>query len=153
MPLHGGDDPALAQAVARMGLSTFGRLLTMGIKEKIQVGLKGTREDRAILVNSRNRLVVRAVLASPKLTDPEVESFASLRSASDEVIRTIANHPRWTRRYQVVLALVQNPKTPPQAAMRFLPRLSVRDVQRVSRDRNVNPLVRRQAIGLLERRR
>lgn len=152
MPVPTGDDPALAEAVEKMGLSTFGRLLTMGIKEKIQAGLKGGREERTILINSRNRLVVRAVLSSPRLTDPEIEGFASLRSVSDEVIRAIASHPRWTRRYPVVLALVQNPKTPPQAAMRFLPRLSTRDVLRVSRDRNVNPLVRRQALNVLERK-
>lgn len=152
MPVPTGDDPALEEAVERMGLSSFGRLLTMGIKEKIQAGLKGGREERAILINSRNRLVVRAVLASPRLTDPEIEGFAALRSVSDEVIRTISAHPRWTRRYPVILALVQNPKTPPQAAMRFLPRLSTRDVTRVSRDRNVNPLVRRQALNVLERK-
>ncbi len=145
------DDPALAEEIQRQGTSAFGRILRMSVKDLITLGLKGGREERAILINSRNRLVVRAVLSSPKLTDLEAERFAASRSVSEEVIRLICDNRRWVRRYQVMLALTQNPKTPLQTALRMLASLSQRDVARISRDRNVHPVVRRQAIELTQR--
>jgi hypothetical protein len=125
----------------------------MSVKEKIVCALKGSREERAILINTRNRLVLRAVLACPKVNDVEVERYASSRSVSDEAIRIISANPRWLRLYPVILALALNPKTPIQTSIRILSRLSVRDVARVSRDRNVNPVIRRKAKEFYERRR
>lgn len=153
MPYPGADDLALTDAIDRMDRGTFGRLLDMNVKEKVLCALKGSREERAILVNSRNRLVLRGVLSSPKLSETEVERFAASRSVSEEVIRIIAANNRWLRLYPVILALALNPKTPVQTSLRLLYRLSVRDATRVSRDRNVNPVVRRKAVEFLARRR
>jgi len=146
-------DPPLEDAVQRAGLSAHGQLLLMNTKERIIRALKGSREERAILINSRNRLIVRAVLASPKLTDMEIERFAAARSVSEEVVRVIASNPRWTRAYTVALALVQNPKTPVQTSLRLLQRLALRDIGRLSKNRNINPVVRKQAANLWSRRR
>ncbi len=153
LPYAPAVDPPLEQAVHRAGLSTHGQLLQMNTKDRIIRALKGSREERAILVNSRNRLVVRAVLASPKLSDVEVERFAAARSVSEEVVRVIASNPRWTRAYAVALALVQNPKTPVQTSLRLLQRLALRDIGRLSKNRNINPVVRKQAANLWARRR
>jgi hypothetical protein len=153
LPYPESDDAGLRDAVEKAGTSTYGRILTMDVKERIMCALKGSREERSILINSRNRLVVRAVMASPKLSDPEVEKFATSRSVSDEVIRVIASNPRWTRMYPILIALAFNPKTPPALTLRMLPRLSVRDIGRLGRDRNVNPVIRRQAKDLFDRRR
>jgi hypothetical protein len=150
-PIPDSSDPGVEEGVARMGGSAFGRILKMDVKGKVICAMRGSREERAILVNSRNRLVVRAVLASPKLNENEIEKYATSRSVSDEVIRVIAANPKWLRRYSIALALVQNPKTPVQSSMRLLPRLSVRDIQRVMKDRNVNPVVRRQAKNIYEK--
>lgn len=152
LPLPQEEDPVLADEVKRQGLNVFGKILNMTVKQKIMLGLKGSREERGLLINSRNRLVVRAVLSSPKLTPLEVERFAASRSVSDEVIRTICAERKWLRRYPVMVALSQNPKTPVQTALRLLPSLSHRDLGRLTRDRNTNPIVRRQALALLSSR-
>jgi hypothetical protein len=153
MPYSSHEDPAIEEEARRLGLSTYGKLAHMTVKEKIAVALKGTRDERTVLVNSRNRLVVRAVLGSPKLTESEIERFASLRSVSDEVIRVISANRRWMQSYGVVHALAQNPKTPVQTAIRILPRLSVRDLNRLGKNRNINPVVRRRAEEFHSRRR
>jgi len=44
-------------------------------------------------------------------------------------------------------------ETPLQTALRLLPRLSVRDLSRLARDRNINPVVRRRALEFHSRRR
>lgn len=153
LPYSRHDDPGVEEEVERQGVGVYGRLSQMSIKEKIVCALKGNREERAILVNSRNRLVVHAVLSSPKLSDSEVERFAQLRSVSEEVIRTIASNRRWIQLYGVKVALTQNPKTPLDKALRLLSSLNERDLARASMDRNVHPVVRRRAVEMRRARR
>ncbi len=147
------EDSVLAREAEARGENAFARILLMSTHEKIITALKGSREERAILINSRNRLVARAVLASPKLTQSEIETFAASRSVSDEVVRTIAQNPRWLRRYAVVHALLQNPKTPVQIALHLLPRLNHRHLKQLGMNRNIHPAVRQQAARMYERRR
>ena len=153
MPYASTEDPLVEQEVERLGLNTYGRLAKMSVKEKIILALKGTRDERNILINSHNRLVARAVMGSPKLTDGEIEKYASLRSVSDDVIRIISANRKWVQNYSVAHALTQNPKTPVPTAIRLLARLSVRDLARLGRNRNINPVVRRRAAEFESRRR
>ena len=93
------------------------------------------------------------MLACPKLTDSEIEQFASSRSVAQEVIKLIAENRRWLRQYPVIIALALNPKTPVYTAKSILPRLNYRDKMRVSRDRNLPPVTRKIAEKLLDTRR
>jgi len=155
LPYQRSDDAGVREAVEKAGglQSTFSRLVKMNIKEKVITALKGSREERAILINSRNRLVVRGVLGSPKLSDSEIEKFAGLRTIDAEVLRVIYRNPRWMRRYQVVWQMVSNPKTPVEMGIRLVNRLNIRDLKRIGTSRNVNPVLRRQAQKFAERRR
>jgi hypothetical protein len=154
MPYPDSEDPALADAINREGpRSTHARLLHMSVHERIVCALRGSKEERAILINSRNRLIQRSVLSSPKLTELEIEKFASSRSVAEEVITGIAANRRWVRLYPVVVALALNPKTPVYVASKILPQLSPRDKVRVSRDRNINPATRGMAQKLMSTRR
>jgi hypothetical protein len=153
MPYPLTEDDGLEDAVKQADESVHGRLLKMSVHERIICALRGTREERAILVNSRNRLIQRSVLACPKLTDSEVEQFAASRSVAQEVIKAIADNRRWLRQYSVITALAMNPKTPVYTAKSILPRLTYRDKVRVSRDRNLPPVTRQIAEKLLDTRR
>ena len=152
LPYAPEGEPELEQIAASAGALHL-QLGRMKVKDQIMRALKGSREDRSILVNSRNRLVVRAVLGSPKLSPTEIEKFASSRSASDEVLRLIVRNRRWMRQYPVVLALVENPKTPLQTSLRILPQISPRDLRRLTKNTMVNRVVRTRAEELLDRRR
>jgi hypothetical protein len=152
MPYPKDEDPALEKAIEEKGgESAFGRIIKMTVKEKILCALKGNREERAILINSRNRLVLNAVLASPKINDNEVEQYAQLRSVADEVIRIIARNNKWLRKYSIQMALIFNPKTPIQTTLRLINQLNKRDLTRVIRDRNVPQVVRRRAKEIVAR--
>jgi hypothetical protein len=153
MPYPLTEDEELEEAVKRSDQETHARLLKMSVHERIICALRGSREERAILVNSRNRLIQRSVLACPKLTDNEVEQFAASRSVAQEVIAQIADNRRWLRQYSVIVALAMNPKTPVYTAKSILPRLTYRDRMRVSRDRNLPPVTRQIAEKLLDTRR
>ena len=123
----------------------FVRLALMNTYQRIMQALKGTREERLILVRDRSSLVVRAVMASPKLSEGEVEQIAGMRAVNEEALRIIASRQRFLRRYGVVRNLVFNPRTPPAIAIQLLGRLSERDLRMLARDRNISEAVRRVA--------
>lgn len=123
----------------------FVRIALMNTYQRIMQALKGTREERLILVRDRSSLVVRAVMASPKLSEGEVEQIAGMRAVNEEALRIIASRQRFLRRYGVVRNLVFNPRTPPALAIQLMSRLSDRDLRQLARDRNVSETVRRVA--------
>jgi hypothetical protein len=112
---------------------------------KVIKALKGTREERSILIRDSNRIVAAAVLGSPRLTEPEIESFAGMKNLSDEVLRQIGRHHEWTKRYGVVHNLVKNPRTPLAVSLGMVSRLNPRDLRSISVDRNVPEVIRKQA--------
>jgi hypothetical protein len=126
-------------------VSAVQRIYRLNTAEKIITALKGSREERAILVRDANRLVSTSVLGSPRLTEAEIESFAGMKSLSDEMLRTIGNHREWTKRYQVVANLVRNPKTPIGISLNLVSRLNPRDIKSLTVDRNVPEVVRKHA--------
>jgi hypothetical protein len=121
------------------------KIYRMNTAEKIISALKGTREERTVLIRDPNRLVATAVLGSPKLTDAEVESFAAMKNISDEVLRKIGTHKEWTKKYTVISSLVKNPRTPMAVTMTLVSRLLPRDMKALSTDRNVSEVVRKTA--------
>jgi hypothetical protein len=113
------------------------QLATMRFTERLKAAVKGTREMRAILIRDPNKMIASAVLSSPKVAEAEIESFARMSNVSDEVLRIIGANRAWTKNYGVILGLTKNPKTPLAMSLNFMSRLSDRDLQQLSVDRNV----------------
>jgi hypothetical protein len=126
-------------------VSAVQKIYRMNTLEKMKTALKGTREERAILIRDPNRLVSAAVLDSPLITEPEIEAISGMKSVSDEILRTIGNHREWTKRYSVKKNLVCNPRTPIGIALTLIPQLVGRDIKAIAVDRNVPEPVRKQA--------
>jgi hypothetical protein len=126
-------------------VSTVQKLYRLNTAEKLLHALKGTREERAVLIRDPNRLVSAAVLGSPKLTEAEIEAIAAMKNVSDQVLREIGHHREWTKRYQVAANLVRNPRTPIAIALGLVPRMNPRDIKLISFDRNVPEAVRKHA--------
>ena len=109
----------------------------MSVMQKIKLARVGGKEARSMLVKDRNRIVASAVLASPKLTETEVITFAQNRSISDELLRIISNNREWTKNYQIKLALTTNPKTPIPQAVKFLNYLQDKDLRNLMKSKDV----------------
>lgn len=118
------------------------RINVMNVAQRIALAMKGSREERTILIRDPNKIVGVAVLSSPKMTETEIESIAKMASISDELLRIIANTRAWMKRYGVVSALVKNPKTPVAISMNLISRLNDKDLRMLSADRNVAEIVR-----------
>ncbi len=132
------------------------KIFRMNTAQKVILALKGTREERTLLVRDPNRLVCTAVLGSPKLTEAEIEAFAAMRNISQDILRQIGNNRDWTKRYAVLSSLVKNPRTPVGISMSLVARMNPRDMRGLTTDRNVPEVIRKQAQkfvrGVLEKK-
>lgn len=124
------------------------RIMLMKVKDRIKLGMKGDREARSILIRDPNKVVAQAVINNPRITDQEVESIASMRTVSDDVLRQIAMNRGWARQYPIIHNLARNPRTPLPTSMSILPRLYTNDLKTLGQNRNVSDAVRRQALRL-----
>ncbi|HYJ92984.1 MAG TPA: hypothetical protein VEV86_00135 [Vicinamibacterales bacterium] len=122
--------------------SAMQRLQEMTVPQKMSRAMKGTREERAILVRDPNKLISVAVLSSPKLTGSEVEAIAKMSSVSEEILRIVSTNRNWMKSYVVVSALARNPKTPLPISMNLLNRLTEKDLKVLSTNRNVPEVLR-----------
>jgi hypothetical protein len=118
------------------------KIASMTVAQRMSLAMKGSREERSILVRDPNKLVSTAVLSSPKLTETEVEAIARMANVSEEILRIVGNSRTWVKNYNVALALVRNPKTPVALSMNLLNRLSDKDMKQLSTNRNVPELLR-----------
>jgi hypothetical protein len=126
-----------SDATERKRVDTVQRLALLNVTEKVKAAMRGTREERGILIRDPNKLVSVAVLSSPKLTAQEVENFARMGSVSEESLRVIGTTRAWVKNYGIVRALCMNPKTPVSLSLGYVKRLLERDIKAVVTDRNL----------------
>jgi hypothetical protein len=135
-----GNDPSLQKRI-----STFHKIAMLTVGERVQLAMKGTRDERFILIRDGARVVALAVLESPKLTENEVEIFASMRNVQEVVLRSIAMKRRFMKVYPVVKALVNNPRTPFEVALPLLNHLLVNDLRILAANKNIGDTIRKLA--------
>ncbi|MEO8647982.1 MAG: hypothetical protein ABI539_02330 [Acidobacteriota bacterium] len=133
-------------------ISVINRIMTMGMKDRVKLAMKGDREARNILIRDPNRIVAQAVVNNPRLSEQEVEKIASMRTVTEDVLRQLANNRQWTRSYPVMHNLAKNPRTPIANVLTIMSRLQLRDLAALSKNRNVSDAVRRQALRLSQAR-
>jgi hypothetical protein len=133
----GGGQPQEGEDSGEERLNVSQRLAQLGVAERMKVAMKGTKDERAVLIRDPNKLVSVSVLSSPKLTESEVEGFAKMLNVSEEVLRIIGLNRAWIKNYGVIAALAKNPKTPVAVSMHFVQRLTERDLKLLTLDRNI----------------
>ncbi len=128
------------------------RLARMGMDDKINMALSGDREERMALAMDSNRAIHHYLLKNAKITLDEIAFMARLPSLNPDVLDRIAENPSYTQNPSVTRALVYNPKTPVQTAIRLLDRLPRNEVQNLARRINLNRRLVMAAKKKLERR-
>ena len=152
------DHGALAEAALEAELdlgkrqTLLQRLATMTVSQRVQFAIKGGSEARRTLIRDSNKVVQRAVLQSPRLTDQEVEAFAAMSSLTDEILRLIAKNRNFRKNYVVVRNLMNNPKTPLDVSLHMLPILNAIDLKRLCTNKNIPETLRTTANKLQRQR-
>lgn len=129
--------------------SIASQIARLSVPGKVELAVKGNREVRRILSRDSNSMVARAIIGSPKLTEDDIISYAGSSQTHEDVLRFIADSRQWSANRQVVNALVQNPRTPPPAAIRFLKSYQTSELRVLSQNRSLSAVVRQEAKRLL----
>ena len=145
------DPAALEEAVAAAEpdvvkrQSLLQRLAHMRVPERVQLALKGNREERMTLIRDPCKVVQRAVLQSPRITDREVEAFAAMANLNDEVLRLIAMSRKFMKNYTVLRNMMNNPKSPLDITLHLLPSLNEHDLKLLTTNKNIPETLRTSA--------
>ncbi len=133
-------------------LSLFQKVAKMRVAERMQLAIRGGREERALLIRDSSKLVQRAVLKSPRITDQEIEGFAAMTSVSEDVLRGIAGSRNFMKQYAVTRALTFNPKCPLDVSLKLMNLLLLHDLKHLCNNKNIPETLRTSAQKLFRQR-
>jgi len=147
------EDPTkVSDAEANRRRTLIQNIASMTVVQRIQLAIKGPREARTALIRDSNKIVQRAVLQSPRLTEPDVENFAAQTNLAVEVLRLISMNRNFMKNYVIVKNLANNPKTPLDISLRLLVRLTPNDLKVLSGNKNIPETLRTSAVKLIRAR-
>jgi len=136
----------------RRRVSAIQRTQHMSVVQKVKAALTGSQEERMILVRDSNKFVARAVMQSPKLSEHEVENYASMKDVCEEALRVITLNRKFMKLYAIVRALANNPRTPIDVGLHLLPRIYDADLKRLALNRNVSDVIRHAAEKIIRQK-
>jgi len=133
-------------------VNTVQKINALDVKGRIQLALKGNKEERSILIRDGTKVVALAVLEAPKLSDGEVEKFASQKNVLEAVLRQIPLKRRFMKNYVVVRNLVANPRTPLDLGLGLMKNLLVADLKNLSSNKEVSDTIRKLAMKMFKQK-
>jgi hypothetical protein len=147
-PVEGAKpDPSI-----RKKMSALQKISQLGVGQRVQLAIKGSKDERFILVRDGSKVVSSAVLESPKISDQEIEMFATLKNVQEGVLRGIAGKRKFMRNYVVQRNLANNPRTPLDVSLPIMKGLMINDLRSMSKNKNINDTLRKMAVKLYKQR-
>ena len=132
--------------------SALQKIAKLDVKGRIQLAIKGNKEERSLLIRDGTKLVALAVLESPKVTDGEVERFATQKNVLEAVLRAIPMKRKFMKQYPVVRNLAANPRTPIDVTLGLMKHLLIQDLKNLSGNKDVSETVRKLALKMFKQK-
>jgi hypothetical protein len=132
--------------------NTLQKINSLDVKGRIQLALKGNKEERSILIRDGSKVVALAVLEAPKLSDGEVEKIASQKNVLEAVLRQIPLKRRFIKNYIVVRNLVANPRTPLDLGLNLMKNLLTQDLKNLSANKEISETIRKLALKMYKQK-
>ncbi len=128
--------------------SVLQKIAALTVGERVQLAMKGNKDERFLLIRDGARVVPQAVLESPKLTDTEAEMFASMKNVQEVVFRGLSSKRKFVKNYRIQRNLAFNPKVPIDLALGLINNLLLSDLKSLSINKEVPDTVRKAALRL-----
>ncbi|MGC2183360.1 MAG: hypothetical protein WA637_08785 [Terriglobales bacterium] len=132
--------------------SALQKIAKLDIKGRIQLAMKGTKEERSLLIRDGTKIVALAVLESPKISDGEVERFATQKNVLEAVLRGIPMKRRFAKNYAIIRNLVFNPRTPLDLSLGLMKNMLVGDLRNLSNNKEISDTVRKLATKMFKQK-
>jgi len=162
---HDPDNPAAAVRAAPKAVkkappaqderrdTTLRKIAKLDVKGRIALAIRGSKEERSILIRDGTKLVAVAVLDSPKVSDGEVEGFALQKNVLEAVLRAIPLKRRFAKNYNIMRNLVYNPRTPLDLSLGLMKNLLIHDLKNLSGNKEVAETIRKLALRMYKQKR
>ena len=124
----------------------------LNVQGRIQLALKGNKEERALLIRDGTKIVAFAVLEAPKLSDGEVEKFASQKNVLEAVLRQIPLKRKFMKNYKIVRNLVANPRTPLDLGLSLMKNILPPDLKAIGGNKDVSETIRNLAMKMYKQK-
>ena len=132
--------------------SALQKISRLDIKGRIQLAMKGSKEERSLLIRDGTKIVALAVLESPKISDGEVERFATQKNVLEAVLRGIPMKRRFAKNYAVIRNLVFNPRTPLDLSLGLMKNMLIGDLRALSGNKEISDTVRKLATKMFKQK-
>jgi hypothetical protein len=147
-----GAEPVEGEVDEKTGL-TDTEIRQLPVPMRVKLARNASRQIRLILIRDSNSMVAMTVLTGNSLPESEVEQIANSRAVCEEVLSAIPKNKEWIGKYNIAKALIKNPKTQLATSLKLLPRMSVKDLRDLAKDKNAQEGVRSMALRMYQAKR
>ena len=123
--------------------------ITLGEKRSLAKGFDRDTLDR--IIYDEDPVVIKNLLANPRVTEMDVLKIASKRPVDPEVLKVVFESSKWSSRYMVKRALVLNPFTPTGIALGLVNFMRRRDLEMIASEGSLLEELRNSAREILRR--
>lgn len=128
------------------------RVPQIPIGERLTLARRGPSRVAGAILAEGHVQAVKLALANAFLSESQVLKVIANSATPERVISAIAQHPKWSIRYNVRVGLLRNAHTPPPSVLAFLPNITLRDLKDLARLENIPAPVKRYIQSELARR-
>lgn len=122
--------PAEIRRVAEEVL--IARIPHLPVGQKLTLARRGPSRVAGAIIAEGHPQALRLALANPFLAESQVLKVLSNPGIAERIVRSIAEHSKWSCQYNVRMALVRNQHTPVSSMAEFLPNLALRDLKEIA---------------------
>jgi hypothetical protein len=126
--------------------SILQKIAKLKVGERVKLAMLGNKEERSVLIRDGSKVVSSAVLASPKLTDAEVENIAGMKNVQQSVLRDIQRSRKFMKNYNVLKNLINNPRCPLDLSLTMVKNLQTNDLKALSMNKNIPETLKKVAL-------
>jgi hypothetical protein len=119
------------------------RIPHLPVGEKLTLARRGPARVAGALLAEGHPQAVKLVLANTFLTESQVLKVLAKPGVQERVVAAISQHAKWSRQYNVRLALARNPKTPVPTVLEILPDLTRGDLKEIATLESLAPHLRK----------
>lgn len=119
------------------------RLPQLPVGQKLTLARRGSARVAGAILAEGHAQAIKIALNNAFLNESQVLKVLAKGDVRENVVASIAQHPKWSCQYSVRMALVRNPHTPIPCLLAFLSQLNRSDLLEIARTQSLAPHLRK----------
>jgi hypothetical protein len=119
------------------------RLPQLPVGQKLTLARRGPARVAGAILAEGHPQAVKIALNNAHMTESQILRALAKSNVPERVVVAVAQHPKWSCRYNVRMALLRNPHTPFPSAIAFLEQLTWQDLRMIAGTQDLSPHLRK----------